>query len=151
VPADRVTRISAELSADGDGTWSSARLCEVTRDLTGVSGAGVMLMSGDVARGSMCTTNDVSNAIEELQYTLGEGPCVDALAAELEHDANFHYVPHNAAGVVSVQLGDSVAEALIRLRAYAFSQRASVARGGRGRRGPPAPVLMHCVEKERRR
>jgi hypothetical protein len=28
---------------------------------------------------------------------------------------------HNAAGIVSVQLGVSVTEALIRLRAYAFS------------------------------
>jgi AmiR/NasT family two-component response regulator len=33
----------------------------------------------------------------------------------------FHYVVQNAAGMVSVQLGVSVTEALIRLRAYAFS------------------------------
>jgi GAF domain-containing protein len=37
-----------------------------------------MLMSGDVPRGSVCTTNDVSALIEDLQYALGEGPCVDA-------------------------------------------------------------------------
>src|SRR5947208_10239843 len=37
-----------------------------------------MLMSGDIPTGSLCTTNDVSDLIEELQYTLGEGPCVDA-------------------------------------------------------------------------
>jgi hypothetical protein len=37
-----------------------------------------MLMSGDIPRGSLCTTNAVSHLIEELQYTLGEGPCVDA-------------------------------------------------------------------------
>lgn len=43
-----------------------------------VTGAGIMLMSGDVPRGSVCTTDAVSNLIEELQYTLGEGPCVDA-------------------------------------------------------------------------
>ena len=43
-----------------------------------MSGAGLMLMSGDVPRGSVCTTNDVSALIEELQYVLGEGPCVDA-------------------------------------------------------------------------
>jgi hypothetical protein len=37
-----------------------------------------MLMSGEVPRGSICTTNAVSALIEQLQYTLGEGPCVDA-------------------------------------------------------------------------
>jgi len=170
-----------------------------------------MLMSGDMPRGSLCTTNEVSQLIEELQYTLGEGPCVDAyrldrvvaepnladpvarrwpafsppaleagvravfgfplrvgtvrlgalnlyrdrpgplsgdqhadalviadvaarwvleaqagapfgaVAGELEAGADFHFAVHNAAGMVSVQEGISVTEALIRLRAYAFS------------------------------
>ena len=35
-----------------------------------------MLMSGDVPLGSVCTTNPVSALIEELEYALGEGPCV---------------------------------------------------------------------------
>ena len=78
MPADRLNRILAKLSAEGDDLWSSTRLCEVARDIVGVSGAGVMLMSGDVPRGSLGTTNAVSNLIEELQFTLGEGPCVDA-------------------------------------------------------------------------
>lgn len=168
-------------------------------------------MANDVPRGSLCTTNDVSEVIEDLQYTLGEGPCVDAheldrviieadLAAEgplrwlafsppavdagaravfafpmrtgtvrlgalnlyrdqpgpltddqhadalvmadvaarwvldlqaqapegglpedLENGADLHLVVHNAAGIVAVQLGVSITEALIRLRAYAFS------------------------------
>ena len=33
-----------------------------------------MLLSGDLPQGSVCTTNAVSALIEELQYTLGEGP-----------------------------------------------------------------------------
>ena len=37
-----------------------------------------MLMSGDIPRGSLSSTDNVSQLIEELQYTLGEGPCVDA-------------------------------------------------------------------------
>ena len=167
-------------------------------------------MSGDVARGSLCATDAVSNLIEELQFTLGEGPCVDAyhenevvlepdlvrptmprwlaftplavdagvgavfvfplrvgtvrlgaldlyrdgrgalsddqhadamvlsdviadwvldvqpdappgsVAGELERDADFHFVVHNAAGMVSVQLDVTITEALIRLRAHAF-------------------------------
>ena len=43
-----------------------------------MSGAGIMLLSGDEPQGSVCTTNAVSTLIEELQYTLGEGPCIDA-------------------------------------------------------------------------
>ena len=43
-----------------------------------MTGAGIMLMSGDVPRGSLCTTDEVSALIEQLQYDLGEGPCVDA-------------------------------------------------------------------------
>jgi AmiR/NasT family two-component response regulator len=49
------------------------------------------------------------------------GAPLDAVAGELEIGAGFHYVVHNAAGVVSVQEGISVTEALIRLRAFAFS------------------------------
>jgi len=43
-----------------------------------MSGAGIMLMFGDVAQGSVCTTNEVSRLIEDLQCSLGEGPCIDA-------------------------------------------------------------------------
>ena len=53
-------------------------MCEAARNITDMSGAGVMLMSADIPAGSLCTTNEVSRQIEELQYTLGEGPCVDA-------------------------------------------------------------------------
>ncbi|MDH4365795.1 MAG: ANTAR domain-containing protein, partial [Acidimicrobiia bacterium] len=44
------------------------------------------------------------------------------LAAELEASSNFQYVVHQAAGMVSAQLDVSVAQALIRLRGYAFGQ-----------------------------
>jgi GAF domain-containing protein len=75
---DRIRRILAQLSSGGDGELSSAQLCKVGTEIIGVSGTGVMLMSGDVPRGSLCTTDAVSATIEDLQFTLGEGPCVDA-------------------------------------------------------------------------
>jgi hypothetical protein len=43
------------------------------------------------------------------------------VAQELETGADFHFAVHNAAGMVSVQQGISVTDALIRLRAYAFT------------------------------
>jgi GAF domain-containing protein len=207
---DRLRRVLAALSAGGNG-WPSARLCQACPQIVGVSGAAVMLMSGDMPRGSLCTTDQVSQLIEELQYTLGEGPCLDAyqqgkvvtepdladpaerrwpaftppalqagvravfgfplragavhlgalnlyrdvpgpltgeqhadalvvadvaarwvleaqagapadtVAEDLEAGADFHFAVHNAAGIVSVQQDISVTEALIRLRAHAFS------------------------------
>jgi hypothetical protein len=188
----------------------TGRLCDVCAEVTGANGAGVMLMSGDVPRGSVCTTDAVSALIEQLQYELGEGPCVDAynhdrpvlepdlaaprtprwpaftgpavdagaravfgfplqvgavrlgalnlysdapgsltddqhadallladitaqallllqagalagtVASELEVNADFQYVVHQASGMVAAQLDVSVGQALVRLRAHAF-------------------------------
>ena len=62
----------------GTAELETKRLCAVGAEVTAMTGAGIMLMSGDVPRGSLCTTNAVSDVIEQLQYALGEGPCVDA-------------------------------------------------------------------------
>jgi hypothetical protein len=78
VPGDRLLRILRRLEAGGETILPAPRLCEVCADVVVMTGAGIMLMSGDLPRGSVCTTNEVSALIEELQYTLGEGPCVDA-------------------------------------------------------------------------
>ncbi len=211
MPGDRHRRISLALSPGDAGRPSSARLCEVSADVVGLTGSGVMLMSGDIRRGSLCATDAVSHLIEDLQYSLGEGPCVEAYEHDrvvLEPDladpvtprwlafspavleagaravfafplrvgsvrlgalnfyrdrtgalsddqhadalvmadvaalyvldmqadtppgavsealaagADFHYALHNAAGMVSVQLGVSLTEALVRLRAAAFA------------------------------
>lgn len=211
MPGERLLRILDRLSASGDGVPSTARLCEVAADITSMTGAGIMLMSGDVPRGSLCSSNEVSALIEDLQFTLGEGPCVDAyrldrpvlepdladpddvrwvafsppavaagvravfgfpvqvgvarlgslnlyrdqpgplthdqhadalvmadvaaraviamqaeapvgsVALAVEAGANLRFVVHQASGMVSVQLDVSVGEALIRMRAHAFS------------------------------
>lgn len=208
---ERRTHILAELTASGEGDVTTGWLCDVGRRVTGVTGAGIMLFAGEAPVGSACTASHVSAVIEELQFTLGEGPCVDAyqldrpilepdlaapaeprwlaftgpaleagvraifgfpvgigavrlgalnlyvdspgsltdeqhadalifadvaaeyllaiqsaepadsLAAEFEQGSNFHYVVHQAAGMVSAQLGTSLADALVRLRAHAFS------------------------------
>lgn len=74
----RFDRIEAALGAAVGNHPSPNRLCQVATDLIGVTGAGVMLISGDQPLGSLCSSNGVSNLMEQWQYTLGEGPCVDA-------------------------------------------------------------------------
>lgn len=210
VAGERRQRIVARLVANGHSELGSRRLCEVCAEVTGMSGAGIMLVTADVRRGSLCATNEVSALIEQLQYLLGEGPCLDAhhrglpvvepnlldpsasrwiafagpaveagvraifgfpihvgsirlgalnlyrdrpgrltdeqyadalvladvaaqavllmqanapsdmLAVELESGSDFQYVVHQASGMVSVQLGVGIGQALVRLRAYAF-------------------------------
>jgi hypothetical protein len=75
---ERRARILALLGGSEAPGLETKRLCEVCAEVTGMTGAGIMLMSGDVPRGSVCTTDEVSDLIEQLQYELGEGPCVDA-------------------------------------------------------------------------
>ncbi len=74
---ERRRRIVAQLLRDAP-ELATSHLCAVCVELTGMTGAGIMLMAGDLARGSVCTTDDISKVVEELQYALGEGPCVDA-------------------------------------------------------------------------
>jgi hypothetical protein len=75
---DRRIRILNELTGDIAPKLESKRLCEVCARVIGTSGAGIMLMSGDLPQGSVCATDEVSALIERLQFGLGEGPCVDA-------------------------------------------------------------------------
>lgn len=75
---ERRLRLLSRLVGADAGELETKRLCEVCADVTAMSGAGLMLMSGEVPRGSVCTSDAVSGVIEQLQYELGEGPCVDA-------------------------------------------------------------------------
>lgn len=77
--SQRRSELLARLVDDGQ-ELEMLRLCGLCAEVTGVTGAGIMLMSGDIHRGSVCTTDAVSALIEQLQYELGEGPCIDAYA-----------------------------------------------------------------------
>jgi hypothetical protein len=80
MPDDRLIHILGRLAnvRSADVPAATTRLCAVCAEVTEMSGAGIMLMTGDRNQGSVCTSNEVSSILEELQYTLGEGPCVDA-------------------------------------------------------------------------
>jgi hypothetical protein len=56
-------------------------LCRQALDPVGVDGGGVALVTARGHRATVCATDDVAALIEEAQFTLGEGPCVDASSA----------------------------------------------------------------------
>jgi hypothetical protein len=211
VTGDRRLEILAQLTAEDGPDLCSARLCEVAAEVTSMTGAGITIVAGDIPSGPVCSTDAVSSRIEELQFVLGEGPCLDAfhedrpvlepdlahpdtprwtafstpaieagvqgifafplhvgavrigaldlysdragplttdqysdalvvadvvarsiismqigaspglLALELSPAGDFRLAVHQAAGMVSVQLGVEIDEALVRLRSHAFA------------------------------
>lgn len=74
----RRLRILTKLAGAAAPVLETKRLCEVCAEVTGMSGAGLMLMDGNAPRGPACTTNQGSALVEELQFELGDGPGVDA-------------------------------------------------------------------------
>jgi hypothetical protein len=78
---DRRQGILRRIAASDDSSLN--RLCSVCMDMTATSGVGIMLRTGGVTRGSLGTTDAVSSFIEELQFMLGEGPCIDAYNLEM--------------------------------------------------------------------
>jgi hypothetical protein len=55
-----------------------AALCVTMLD---VSGAGISMVTNSGNRGVVCATDDIAARIEDLQFTLGVGPCMDAVTA----------------------------------------------------------------------
>jgi GAF domain-containing protein len=63
----------------------------------------------------------MADVAAEAVLLMQAGAPPGAMAAELEAGADFKYVVHQASGMVAAQLEVSVAEALVRLRGYAFA------------------------------
>lgn len=55
----------------------AAHLCSACVSFLDVDGAGITLMGGEHT-GPVCCSNERMRGLEELQFTLGEGPCHDA-------------------------------------------------------------------------
>jgi len=64
--------------ARGVGADVGSRLCSACVDVLDVDGAGIMLMTQGEHHGTLGASNAVMAIVEELQFTLGEGPCIDA-------------------------------------------------------------------------
>ena len=73
----------ARMLAEGpiEGAERSRHICQLCSQLLGVTGAGISMVTATGNRGVVCATDEVSARIEELQFTLGEGVCVEAVAS----------------------------------------------------------------------
>ncbi|MFJ5305667.1 GAF and ANTAR domain-containing protein [Streptomyces sp. NPDC088350] len=79
----RVQVLVAEQAALHGGPVGVADVCTAAVAALPVGGAGLSAMSRPTtstaaASHPLCSTDDISEQLEELQLTLGEGPCVDA-------------------------------------------------------------------------
>jgi hypothetical protein len=67
------------MAAAGDGLSSADRLCVACVELFGVDGAALSLVDHGATRGTFGSSGALSRHIDELQFTCGEGPCMDAV------------------------------------------------------------------------
>jgi len=74
--ADRFSRLAMAFARE-TARSSTARLCTACVDVLSVTGAGITIMGGDQA-GPICVSDPNVAALEDLQYTIGQGPCRDA-------------------------------------------------------------------------
>jgi hypothetical protein len=99
--------LRAMADADSDGGASMVdRVCRAAVALLALSGAGLSLMVDGELRGSAGVCEPGIAAVQELQLSLGEGPCVDAwrrmepvLEADLAHPAQARWPAFAHAGV----------------------------------------------------
>jgi hypothetical protein len=211
VPYSRLVAILELLAQGEDRAPHGGLLCSVATQITGLSGASVVLTSSAGQMTGFCSSDGVAASLMELEVTVGAGPCVDAcrtgsavfesdlalsrregwlaytpdavargagavfafplrlgavtlgalalyrrhagtlsdaqesdsylmasvvgravlalqaravrgsLASELESEASFDFVVHQAAGMVAVQGSLSLGDALVVLRSHAFA------------------------------
>jgi hypothetical protein len=78
VSAERRRRLLGRLLGADGPLLGIERLCHVCVDTTGSDGASIMLFHDGASRGSLCATDGLGALLEEVQFTLGEGPGIDA-------------------------------------------------------------------------
>jgi len=80
---DQMSSLLDDLDEDlRTGSDIGERLCRSAVETLSVTGAGIMLMADGQHQGTLGVSNDVMAVVEDLQFTLGEGPCIDAFFSE---------------------------------------------------------------------
>lgn len=80
-----------------EGAARSRHICQLCAQLLGVTGAGISMVTATGNRGVICATDEVSARIEDLQFTLGEGACVEAVKGGLPVMVNDLHEPGDVA------------------------------------------------------
>lgn len=82
------------------------QMCSACIEGSGVDGAGISLRTEGLGREMLCASDPTMALIEELQYTLGEGPCIEAaitgrpvLIPDVRRDAGDQQWPVFAAAI----------------------------------------------------
>ncbi len=73
--------LTAMAAVDGNAPTAVDRVCVAAVAMLSLSGAGISLMVDGELRGSAGVSEPGIAAVQELQLSLGQGPCVDAWAA----------------------------------------------------------------------
>jgi hypothetical protein len=94
--ADQSSRLAVAFARE-TARSATGRLCTACVDVLDVTGAGITIMGGDQA-GPICVSDSNVAALEDLQYTIGLGPCRDAYqsgisvhAPQLDLDASLRW------------------------------------------------------------
>jgi hypothetical protein len=104
-----VTRAVLEIvreSNDGSGEGLGLRVCQACVAGLDIDGASVSLLTSSAARQTLCATDPIAELLEDLQFTLNEGPCMEAattgnpvLVPDLRHSTETTRWPIFAAAV----------------------------------------------------
>ena len=79
-PEEFAQVVAAQHEPDRDPASS---LCVACVEVLGVTGAGLVLMSGGRSLDFIGVSDPVSQAVEQMEYVLGEGPCVSAFRTKV--------------------------------------------------------------------
>jgi hypothetical protein len=114
---NKLDRLRGRLGASMDGAdgalEAADQLCRACVELLDVDGAAVSLMYAGTSRGTFGSSGAMSRRLDEIQFTSGEGPCLDAVAlgfpvlvADLGHVTEARWPLFrdgaNAAGIAAV-------------------------------------------------
>jgi hypothetical protein len=72
-------KMGAAMSGASSALAAADQLCAACVELLDVDGASISLMYDGTTRGTFGSSGEMSRRLDELQFTFGEGPCLDAV------------------------------------------------------------------------
>jgi ANTAR domain/GAF domain len=73
-----LTRAMIAIAPDADDRLLAGEICQVCVEGLGVDGAAMSLLTATDARETLSATDATAATVEDLQFTLGEGACIEA-------------------------------------------------------------------------